>query len=59
MKEHWKKVIENENYEVSDQGRVRRCSDGKMMCTYNAGTGYRRVDLRDENRKRKATQFTE
>ncbi|MCM1289621.1 MAG: NUMOD4 motif-containing HNH endonuclease [Corallococcus sp.] len=45
MTEQWKKVQGHANYEVSDQGRVRNVTTGKILKPFDSGNGYLRIDL--------------
>ena len=51
MKEHWVKVRENPDYEVSNTGRVRKVATGKMMRqSFNQDGGYLRVSIGGQKR---------
>lgn len=50
MNEQWKQIRGHDNYEVSNLGRVRNVTTGKILKPYNDQRGYLRVDLSRDNR---------
>lgn len=44
----WQQIIDFPEYEVSDEGKVRRCKNQRELKPSTAGAGYQRVNLRRE-----------
>lgn len=45
--EEWAKVKEAPSYEISNEGRVKNSSTGKILKPQNNGTGVQHVSLRE------------